>query len=317
MSTMPIQRSQKMLAPPIKIPKAFDDPELVLSLVDKGAPYETITAVQKNPENENTPGWFRNFWALGGKVLFEGAQDLFYNPAFIEAAKASFQAEIIQPLAMMTNLNVPAPSSPPHLDLPFFRGTHQREVPGWILEPMGESGLFQEWAIPVASAISWFYEGTGGDFEYWPEGISAPSHTVSPPYSNTCVLSDSEYMYHRVGQMGTGDDYLMDGISSEALLHRTPGGWEIKHLDQSLHDYGDEQIRISILWKAFCFKDQSAADAFLDPAYNLTVENVVDIFCEDLRKRSVPFREPSDLTTDKDWMEVVMSTYRAPEGAAY
>ena len=317
MSTTPIQRSKKMLAQPIKIPKAFDDPELLLSLVDKGAPYKTITAAQKNPENENTPGWFRNFWALGGKVLFEGAHDLFYNPRFIEAAKISFQAEIIQPLAMMTNLNVPAPSSPPHLDLPFFRGTHQREVPSWILEPMGESGLFQEWAIPVASAISWFYEGAGGDFEYWPEGINAPSHTVRTPYFNTCVLSDNEYMYHRVGQMGTEDDFLAEGISSEALLHRQPGGWEIKYQDQSLHYYGDEQIRISILWKAFCFKDQYAADAFLDSSHDLTASRVVDIFCQDLHKRSVSFCGPSDLATDKDWMKVVMATYRAPEGTAY
>ena len=317
MQTRPIQRSRKMLAPPIKIPGAFDDPERVLSLVNKGAPYKTITAVQKNPPNEDTPGWFRNFWALGGKVLFEGAEDLFYNPRFMEAARDSFQAEIIQPLTMMTNLNVPASSSAPHLDLPFFRGTHQREVPSWILAPMGESGLFQEWAIPAASAITWFYEGAGGDFEYWPEGFNAPSHTVSPPYSNTSVLADNEYMYHRVGQMGAEDDYLTEGISSEALLHRKPGGWEIKLLDRSVRYYRDEQIRISILWKAFCFKDQWAADAFLDEEHNLTPERLVDIFCEDLQKRAVAFNAPSDLATDKAWMKIIVETYRAPEGTAY
>jgi hypothetical protein len=312
-----IQRSQKMLAPPIRIPRAFDDPGLVLSLVHAGAPYKTITAVHKNPPNESTPGWFRNFWALGGKLVFDGAGDMFHNPRFIAAARQSFQAEIIQPLTMMTNLNVPAPSSPPHLDLPFFRGTHQREVPSWILEPMGESGLFQAWAIPVASAISWFYDGSGGDFEYWPDGFNSPSQTVRPPYSNTSVLADNEYMYHRVGLTGSEDEYLAEGIPSESLLLRQPGGWEIKHRDQSLRTFTDKQIRISILWKAFCFEDQYAADAFLDPVNNLTPEMVVDIFCEDLQIRGLGSSQPSDLMTDRDWMKLVMDTYRAPEGAAY
>jgi hypothetical protein len=306
-----------MLAQPIRLSQAFDNPEHVLSLIDQGAPYKTITAVQKNPANEDTPGWFRNFWALGGKVLFDGAEEVFFNPLFIEAAKESFQAEVIKPLTMMTNLNVPAPASPPHLDLPFFRGAHKREVPSWMLAPMGYSGLFQEWAIPVASAISWFYEGIGGDFEYWPDGFDSPSVCVRPPYSNTSVLADNEYMYHRVGQMGKATDYLAAGISSEALLHREANGWNIKHDGQSIRYYPNDQIRISILWKAYCFKDQRAADLFSDPEYNLTPQAVVDIFCEDLKQKGITFSEPEDLQLDVNWMKIIVETYAAPAGAAY
>jgi len=306
-----------MLARPIRLSQAFIDPEHVLSLIDKGAPYKTITAVHKNPANEESPGWFRNFWALGGKVLFDGAEEVFFNPLFIEAAKESFQAEIIKPLTMMTNLNVPAPASPPHLDLPFFRGAHKREVPSWMLAPMGYSGLFQEWAIPVASAISWFYEGNGGDFEYWPNGFDSPSVSVKPPYSNTSVLADNEYMYHRVGQMGEDQDYLAGGISSEALLHREANGWNIKHDGQSIRYFPNDQIRVSILWKAYCFKDQRAADLFSDPECNLTPQAVVDIFCEDLKKKGIAFSEPTDLQLDVKWMNSIVETYAAPAGAAY
>jgi hypothetical protein len=317
MSAAQIQRTASMLAPPVKLPRAFNNPDQVLSLIEKGEPYKTITAVQKTPPNNNTPGWFRNFWALGGKVVFEGAEEAFYNPHFIEAAKQSFQAEIIEPLAMMTNLNIPAPESPVHMDLPFFRGAHQREVPGWMLAPMGYSGLFQEWAIPVASAISWFYEGSGGDFEYWPNGLDEPSSTVSPPYSNTSVVADNEYMYHRVGQMGSKDDYLEDGISSEARLHRKSTGWEIRLGDELIRVYGDDEVRISILWKAFCFKDRQAADAFHNPAYNLTPDMVVDLFNADMKKNGVNFKEPEDIATDKQWMSAILDNYNSPDGSAY
>ena len=96
----------------------------------------------------------------------EDAAPLFENEIFIQAAKERFRAESVRPVAMMTNSNLPMAGLPPHLDLPFFRGAMNREVPAWMLVPMGYSGLFQEWAVPVASAVTWFYESEGGEFEY-------------------------------------------------------------------------------------------------------------------------------------------------------
>ena len=304
-----IQRSASMLAPPIKLNPAFNDPDQIINLIEKGAPYLSITTVHKDPPNDNTPGWFRNFWALGGKVVFDGAEEAFYNPNFIQAAKQSFNAEIIQPLTMMTNLNVPAADSPPHLDLPFFRGAHAREVPSWMLAPMGYSELFQQWAIPVASAITWFYDGLGGDFEYWPEGIEAPSHTVRPPYTNTSVLADNEYMYHRVGWMGDQQDYLPGGIPSDSTLQLQSDRWEIRSGDRLIKSYRREQIRVSILWKAFCFENQRAADLFNDTQHNLTPTQIVDIFCADLKRRGIPFSEPTDLEKDKAWIDLITTQY--------
>ncbi|MFT4798516.1 MAG: hypothetical protein ACI9B8_003344 [Sulfitobacter sp.] len=309
MTAAHIQRSATMLAPPIKIDPAFSNADAVINLIHQGAPYKSITAVHKDPPNDNTPGWFRNFWALGGKVIFDGAEQAFHNPNFIAAAKQSFNAEVIQPLTMMTNLNVPATASPAHLDLPFFRGAHAREVPSWILAPMGYSGLFQEWAIPVASAITWFYGGAGGNFEYWPDGQDAPSHTVSPPFTNSCVLADNEYMYHRVGQMGGEEDYLLNGISSDALLHRVKNGWEIRLGENLIKAYGHDQIRSSILWKAFCFKDQCAADLFADTSHDLTPGQIVDIFCADLTRRGITFAEPTDLESDQRWINTIDQHY--------
>ncbi|MFN3237703.1 MAG: hypothetical protein ACE37D_11680 [Pseudomonadales bacterium] len=312
-----IQRSATMLAPPVKLAEAFPDPERIEQLIQAGTPYKTITAVQKGPANDSTPGWFRNFWALGGKVIFPGAEEAFHNPAFIEAAKQSFGAKIIQPLAMMTNLNTPAAASPVHLDLPFFRGAHAREVPSWLLAPMGYSGLFQPWAIPVASAISWFYHGTGGDFEYWPNGLESASERAISPCYNQAVVADNEYMYHRVGQMGHETDYLSGGIPSDALLHRVEAGWAIKRQGQVLRQYPVEQIRVSVLWKAYCFQDQAAADLFADPSDNLTPDQIVDIFSEDLKQRGISFQQPTDLETDAEFRELITTQYNSPQGSAY
>ena len=300
------------MAPPCLIERAYDYPDQIWSLIEQGAPYKSITAVQKEPEGTAAAPWFRNFWALGGKVIFPGAQAVFHNPNFLEAARENFAAEVVKPLAMMTNLNAPAPAAPPHLDLPFFRGAHKREVPLWMLAPMGYSGLFQRWAIPVASVITWFFDGEGGEFEYWPEGLDAPSQRVANLSGNQGVLADNEYMYHRVCRIGPENAFLPDNrIPFEAMLERTESGWRIVANGRVLSEYPAGGIRASVLWKAYCFRDQAEVDAFTSGSDNLTPAQVVDLFQQDLKKRGIRIDAPENLDGKDRWSDVIRETYPA------
>lgn len=310
------QRPETQLAPPTLLSDAFDNPEEVLELIDRGAPYKSITAVQKEPEGTRAAPWFRNFWALGGKVIFPGAEQAFHNPNFVEAAKEHFGARVISPLAMMTNLNAPAPAGQPHLDLPFFRGAHKREVPLWLLAPMGYSGLFQRWAIPVASVITWFYGGKGGEFEYWPDGLQAASTVQESLFDNQGVIGDNEYMYHRVRQIGDESNFLPDNqIPFDAMLERTNAGWQITapagEVSEVLASYAAEQVRASVLWKAYCFADQAQADAFNNGTDNLTPRQIVDIFQADLQHRGIRIDPPDNVTEQSEWSQTIQSTYIA------
>lgn len=315
MTSIPAVRPTTQIAPPVRLERAFDDPGGVLELFRRGAPYKTIAAVQRQPDERPCSAWFRNFWALGGKVVFEGAEPFFHNPNFIEAARRAFRAEVVRPWAMMTNLNLPADGAPPHLDLPFFRGVHQREVPGWMLTPMGYSGLFHEWAIPVASAITWFYDSEGGEFEYWPDGLDAPSRVVGPPYSNTSVLADNEYMYHRVGPTGSPDEYWgLNSMPYHARLGLDPSGdWEVREGDRVIARLPYRKVRLSVLWKAFCFETRAMADSYDDHSHDLTPEMVTTIFCDDLSRRGIPFRRPADPFNDPDWRQLLFDVYGAPD----
>lgn len=303
-------RSKGLLAPPIALEPAFNDISGILALLRAGSPYKTLSAVHKN-QGETSAGWFRNFWALGGKVVFEGAQDYFYNPLFIEAAKKSFKAEVIHPVAMMTNLNLPAKGSPKHLDLPFFRGMQNREVPSWMLASMGYSQLFHEWAIPVASAITWFYPGPGGDFEYWPEGLDKPSKIETAPFMNRAVLADNEYMYHRVGALGPETKQLAyDDIPYSATLNLVDNKqWLVEDEGKTLYRFDYDEVRLSILWKAHCFKDQAEADSYEDHSHDLSASDVVDIFSAALKAKGIQFKEPDDLYADEDWKNTIVKEY--------
>ena len=72
------------IARPIRIEPAFDNREVVRTLFDRHAPYRAVAAylpdgsddtVDPRPADSVNP-WFRGTWALGGKVLIEGAEEI-------------------------------------------------------------------------------------------------------------------------------------------------------------------------------------------------------------------------------------------------
>lgn len=315
MAKASVGRAETPLVRPARLDQAFAEPDRVVELIHRGSPYRTEEAVHKHPGVERTGGWFRNFWALGGKIVFDGAEPLFHNEIYIEAAQRRFDAEVVRPVAMMTNLNLPMAGLPPHLDLPFFRGAMNREVPAWMLAPMGYSGLFQQWAVPVASAIAWFSDGQGGAFEYWPDGLDQPSRTEQPPFFNVGVLADNEYMYHRVGPTGPVEQHVpADGVPFGAeLVLIDDTRWEVREGEDVLADYGYSDVRLSVLWKAYCFSSQAEADAYDDHSHDLTPTMVTEIFAADLTARGLDVPPPGDLSSDLVWKQALLAAYPAAD----
>ena len=298
-------RPATMLAKPVWIEPAFADPDAVVDLVRKSAPYPLSARVHKHDENGLDVPFFRIFWAHTRKVRVPGADKFFENARFEAAARESFGAQVIMPSAIMINLSAPSLGGPPHRDLPYFRGAEK--FPFWLLGCMGYSDLFHDWAVPIASTLTWFYTGVGGDFEYWPDGPDGASTLVKPPLWNVAVVSDNEYMWHRVGPVGPTADQLKPGdISREATLHTAGAGWEL-HDRGAVKSYSAEQIRLSILWKAYAFADQAAADEYNNHANDLDQAMVVDIFAADLRRRGI--EAPN--SADPDWKALIQKTYSA------
>ena len=308
-TTVRRDREVGQLADAIRIEPACDDPQAVLALIRRSGPYQQVAGAHKTDTLQGDKPFFRAFWATGGKIRLPGAELVFDNPRFIEAAKRSFRSEVVEPSTLLLNVSTPMGAGPPHLDLPFFRGASG--WPFWLLAFMGISGLFHDYAIPIASTISWFYRGEGGDFEYWPEGGDGPSVVEPAPLWNAAVVADNEYMYHRIGKVGRPDQYLRPGQIGRDAVVRYAGDrrWEIADRGdvQAVYDEGD--VRFSLLWKAFVFKDQAAAAVFRDRSHDLTPEKVVAIFATDLKRRGLTPVEPTDPFNDEAWQIQIQASY--------
>jgi hypothetical protein len=299
------------VAKPIRIEPAFDDAKQVRDMFERHAPYRPIAAYgldgvvdeTKHPEAERTVlPWFRGDWAVGGKPPVDGAEVILHNKRFLEAARAVFGTSRVYPEFVVVNVNAPMPAGPTHVDVPSFHAATRENYPLPFLKVMGSSGLFEAWRVVRAGAISWFYEGTGGSFDYWPEGLDGPMRSERPPFGNLALIADNDQMYHRIGAIGDRHVELPRMSRSAHIQPDGDGSWRILENGEIRASYPRHAIRLSVLWKAAVGDRESSND-------NLTLDRIMAIFIADLRHRNVDFQMPSDPLADNPWIVLLQRVY--------
>jgi hypothetical protein len=300
-------------AKPIRIEPAFDDREQIRAMFERYAPYRALASYAPEGLKDETHEeakrpvlpWFRGDWALGGEPLVEGADPILHNKRFLEAARTVFGTWFVYPEFVAVNINGPMPACATHVDNPSFYGATRLDYPLPFLRVMGFSGLFDAWRVVQASAISWFYEGAGGSFDYWPDGLDGRMLREQPPFGNVALISDNDQLYHRIDAIGDPDAELPRMSASAHIEPDGDGNWAILENGEVRATYPSHAIRLSILWKAEVRDKKSRPD-------NLTLDQTMEIFTADLRHRDVDFHVPSDPLADTTWILLLQRIYSPP-----
>ena len=301
---------------PIRIEPAFADREQVRAMFMRNAPYRALAAYapegvkDETREEDKKPllPWFRGDWALDGKPLVEGAELILHNRKFVEAAKAAFGTSFVNPEFVAVNINGPSPAGRTHIDNPSFYGATRVDYPLPFLRVMGFSGLFDAWRVVRASTLCWFYEGPGGSFDYWPEGLDGPMRTEQPPFGNVALCADTDRVYHRIGAIGNDGAELPQMSASATIQPGGDGNWTILEDGEVRATYPSRAIRFSVLWKAEVRNGNSRP-------YDLTLDQIMAIFTEDLRHRGIDFHVPPSPLADTPWILLLQRIY-APTATA-
>jgi hypothetical protein len=302
-----------LIPKPIRIEPAFDEPEQIRAMFDQHAPYRALATYAPEGVRDETREqarrpvlpWFRGDWALDGKPLVEGAEAILHNQSFLEAARAAFGTPLVYPEFVAVNINGPMPAGTTHIDNPSFYGATRVDYPLPFLRVMGSSGLFEPWRVVRASTLSWFYEGSGGSFDYWPEGLDGPMRSEQPPFGNVALCADTDRMHHRIGPIGD-PDATSPRISATAQIHSNGNGnWSIIEGGEVRATYPQRAIRFSVLWKATIGCRQTNSG-------NLTLDRIMSIFTADLRHQGVDFQAPSDPLADTAWILLLQRIYAEP-----
>lgn len=223
------------------------------------------------------PVW-RGDWVFGGEELAPGTARLLDHPGFIAAAHTMFDAEVVVPEQVYVNLSGPMAGNPfSHVDIPEFVGIDRTNAPGWFLQAMGSSRLFEDVRITIATAVAWFHTGPRGYFRYWPEGRDGPSVRHEDMW-NTAVVGDNDFMHHKVERIGTDDASTPTGMTIDTELDHDGRRWNVIEDGRCLASYDDQNIRLSLSWKAKVYRDGATRDRVAQRTGALSVDEALGRF---------------------------------------
>jgi hypothetical protein len=304
---------------PIHVDRLLDDPSVIRDLTERNAPYFPVQRyVRSDAEHRAISAQgpmivapnFRGDWAYD-RPLIDGAEIFLNNRTLIEAAGRLFDTDLVRPQQVYSNLTwqLPFHQGKGHTDVPAFRGVDRTQYPIWFLHVMGRSGLFEDERIRIATAVAWFYEGEDGGFEYWPDGPNNSPRTHQGEIFNSAIVGDNDRMFHRVMPVGRVEDGMINGMSLETRLEHVHGDrWRIAESD-TLAEPSWPAIRISVSWKAMVFRDEAEQRMVDEHTCDITAEDALQRFYQDLERRGVEYRRPADPLRDPAFVETLSAIY--------
>jgi hypothetical protein len=313
----------------VRLHPAYDDPAAVRALIEGAGPFWPLARYAASEAERAAvggdavggegghhtfvPPWFRQDVAVLGSALVPGAELILHNPHFVAAAHAVYGDEaVVRPTTVYVNVMGATPFPfVPHLDIPAFRGMTREHHPLWLLKQMQASGLFEDWRVHLATAVSWFWDGPGGAFHYWPDGPEGRHEVEEPPFDNVAIVADNEATFHGVGPVGPDDDPMPMGLTLAAELRRDGDGWAVVDGGEVRRRYGLEAMRITVSWKADVFADERAAAVADEHRDDLNLGRVIDTFVTDLRARGIGVAVPDDPHHDEAWVATLADAYRS------
>ncbi len=229
--------------------------------------------------------YFREEYAYNGAPVAEGIEPFLHHERLLAGARSVHGRPVIEPSIAYANVMLPGQELAVHTDVPEFRGLNRKLVPQWLLVVMHHSGLFDAWRLPIATGVSWFSGGAGGELSMWPAGPDGECvvHEARP---NTAIVLDTDTVFHGVDPVG-GPSIEPPPVSGDAEIRRLDDvGERWLLVDTATREeratYRWDELRLSVSWKAYCFADDADRDAWRNHRDDLRVDVVIDTLVADL-----------------------------------
>ncbi|MGH7856724.1 MAG: hypothetical protein ACREQY_05280, partial [Candidatus Binatia bacterium] len=219
--------------------------------------------------------YFRETYAYGEEIRIDGIEPFLRYEGFTEAARKLHGRPVVEPAIVFANLLVPGQELAIHTDVPEFRGVSRKTHPQWLIVAMRHSGLFEDWRMPIATGVAWFHDCMGGEFAFYADGPEAPP-VAHPVRYNTAILLDTDSVFHGVDRVADAGDDIAPLEPGMRLRFEGDGRWTVRRGEEAVASYRWAELRFSISWKAYCFRDQTERRKWREHSDDLGVEVVID-----------------------------------------
>lgn len=205
-----------------------------------------------------------------GRYIFDLSEQpivaqLFGSERFLVAARSICPASkpYLAPFQYNFILQVPGQTVPMHVDGVYFWGATRFEFPQWLLAVMLFSGAFRERFVHQVQVVGYLharYEpSSAGEFLWW--GPEAVRRTAPLPRSGT-VVDGSRTVHAAAAYRPEAGPPPIDKDLETALVHVGEGRWELRAESRTVRTYSEDELRISIVYRAHCFQDADEAAMF-------------------------------------------------------
>lgn len=258
--------------------------------------------------------YFRETYAYGDQIFAPGIEPVYRNERLIDAAKQIFERPIVEPAIVYANILLPGQELAVHTDVPEFRGLNRKLHPEWLIVVAHHSGLFDRYRMPIATSVSWYQDTNGGEFAFYPDGPNAPARAYDVHF-NTALVMDTDSVFHGVDRVAETDHPMPVFLPRMRLHPDGDGHWVVRDGEAIVARYRWRDMRFSVSWKAYCFRDEAEREAWKSGVDDLSLDIVLDTLCADLQKRGRLGRERPP---NRELAEILVAEYvefPAPSGA--
>jgi len=244
--------------------------------------------------------YFRETYAYDGEAT-PGIEPFLNHAGLAEAARKVHDCALVVPNIVYANLLLPGQELAVHTDVPEFRGANRKLFPQWLMVVMLHSGRFEPWRRKIATGISYFGQAQGGTLAFYPDGRQGPVRTLEARH-NTAIVLDTDTVFHGVDRVAETQPLLATRPGMQ--LHWDESGWRAGPSEAPLARYRWPEVRFSVSWKAYCYRNEAERRLVDEHRDDLTLDGILETLRKDLRARSADI--PSDET---EFARLLIDTY--------
>uniref|UniRef100_A0A6B2L527 Uncharacterized protein n=1 Tax=Arcella intermedia TaxID=1963864 RepID=A0A6B2L527_9EUKA len=241
-------------------------------------------------------------------------QDLFHDPNFLARSSAVCPPDRrhLDPFQFNFIVNTPGQTVAHHLDAVYFWGATRFDFPQWLLAVMKFSGLFEERFVDQVQVVSYLHNWTDdrdGSFVFWTDNGRAKAMAPAPRSAN--VVDGSKVVHAAAVYRAGVVPPVLRPSEPHALVYEGDGRWSIRTDGEVRSRLSDDDLRVSIVYRARCFRDAEEARRFkeLPESERLTLEGVLGVLKADLVKRGVLKAEEREGVSAFDLGMMLLKTY--------
>ncbi len=240
-------------------------------------------------------------------------QRLFDSESFTRVARAVCpdDRQYLDPFQFNIITQIPGQTVAMHTDAPYFWGATRFQFPQWLLASMVFSNLFPERFVDQVQVVGYLHRwqpdplsapaptfnasdvssylpfaqhlfnqaragpspGKRGEFVYWDDENPVPKREQPEPLAGSAV-DGSKVVHAAVVYRPSAETPFLDKSKVTSLEFAGNDQWDLISGGEKLASYTTDDLRISIVYRARCFKNKAEALRFISYQYASTPEEV-------------------------------------------